>query len=135
MYSQLYYPQFSIQKKELLLISSMRFTLSSYKVIFTVCLAFSISVAEFKYWKNPWWSGRLPYSSTRLDGSFMRKTTLAGSEKASAWATVRWQSHKTFLFSDKRIKSRRTNSNCSRVLFNSQFLYSSTVLPKIHLHC
>ena len=32
------------------------------------------------------------------------------------------------LFSDKRIKSRRTNSNCSRVLFNSQFLYSSTVL-------
>lgn len=30
----------SIQKKELLLISSMRFTLSSYKVIFTVCLAF-----------------------------------------------------------------------------------------------
>lgn len=125
----------SIQKKELLLISSMRFTLSSYKVIFTVCLAFSISVAEFKYWKNPWWSGRLPYSSTRLDGSFMRKTTLAGSEKASAWATVRWQSHKTFLFSDKRIKSRRTNSNCSRVLFNSQFLYSSTVLPKIHLHC
>ena len=73
----------SIQKKELLLISSMRFTLSSYKVIFTVCLAFSISVAEFKYWKNPWWSGRLPYSSTRLDGSFMRKTTLAGSGATS----------------------------------------------------
>ena len=39
----------SIQKKGLALISFIRFTLSSYKVVFTVCFAFSISEAEFMY--------------------------------------------------------------------------------------
>ena len=43
----------SIQKKSLFLISSIRFTLISYKVVFTVCLAFSTSVAEFRYRRNP----------------------------------------------------------------------------------
>ena len=43
----------SIQKKELLLISSMRFTLSSYKVIFTVCLAFSYQSLNLSTEKIP----------------------------------------------------------------------------------
>ena len=125
----------SIQKKELLLISSMRFALSSYKVIFTVCLAFSISVAEFKYWKNPWWSGRLPYSSTRLDGSFMRKTTLAGSEKASAWATVRWQSHKLsyFLINESNQEEQTLTVHEYYSTANSYIL--QLFFQKIHLHC